>query len=115
MNNNGFVGTHINLGHSYWLSLPQVGKKPLSIGRPTQLMLRLQWKMMVRYLKVMCMKCVGVGDSGKTFKVDDQDVSYVLFESIISGLPHPQIKHVRNTVFYEFSGIVYLWIRLIYY
>ena len=55
-------------------------------------------------VKVMCMKCVR--DTGKTFKVDERDVSYVLFESIISVLPQPQIKHLRNTVFYEFRGIV---------
>lgn len=53
-------------------------------------------------VKVMCMK--GVGDSGRLFKVDDKDISYVQFDQILQVLPEPDVKRVRNTIFYEFKG-----------
>lgn len=49
---------------------------------------------------------IWVRDTGKTFKVNEGDVSYIQFEKIISVLPQPDVKHVRNTVFYEFGGHV---------
>jgi hypothetical protein len=55
-------------------------------------------------VKVMCMRVMK--DSGRLFKVDEKDVSYVDFTQIVSVLPQPNIKQVRNSVFYEFEGNV---------
>lgn len=51
-------------------------------------------------VKVMCMRTVG--NTGKLFKADDKDISYLQFEQVLSVLPTPRVKNVRNSIFYEF-------------
>jgi hypothetical protein len=55
-------------------------------------------------IKVMCLK--SVCDSAKKFKADEKDVSYIEFKQVLSILPEPDIKYIRNTIFYEFPGNV---------
>ena len=51
----------------------------------------------------MCMKSVGDSPSVQRWR---KDVSYIDFQQVLSILSNPRLKHVRNSVFYEFSGNV---------
>lgn len=47
-----------------------------------------------------------VGESGKLFKTDENDISFVNFDQILSVLPTLVLKNVRNSFFYRFPLVV---------
>lgn len=55
-------------------------------------------------MKVLFLRIVG--ESGKLFKTDENDISFVNFDQILSVLPTPVLKNVRNSFFYEFPLVV---------
>ncbi|XP_049781652.1 uncharacterized protein LOC126183595 isoform X1 [Schistocerca cancellata] len=53
-------------------------------------------------IQIMCMR--SVGDSAKVFKPDEQVESDVEFKQVLAILPNPNVKHARDTLYYEFPG-----------
>nr|CAD7589695.1 unnamed protein product [Timema genevievae] len=53
-------------------------------------------------VKVMFLR--NVGDSGNQFKTNEKDISFVTFDQILGILPTPEIKNVRNSIFYKFPA-----------